>query len=326
MPHFDQPFWLLLLIPLAAASYRLWRRPRPALALTALPTPALRNWRARISPLWPALRLAALTLLIAALARPQLRWQESVEQGEGIDIMLAMDLSVSMLSRDFDPDRLEVAKRLAVEFVSRRTFDRVGLVVFSGEAFTRCPLTTDRQRLAQMIYSLQPGRIEHGTAIGMGLATALNRLRNSQAPSKVIVLLTDGENNAGEISPIQAAEIARDMGVRLYVIGVGSDGLVLTPEGQYPDGSFYFAPRYTRFDTETLEKMAQIASGMFYRATDAESLAQIYAEIDRLEKGSVEVIQLTRTREMYRFLLFPAIFLLFAEQLWRWLIFRTITP
>lgn len=326
MPHFAQPLWFLLLIPLAAAVWLLWRRPRPALALASLPHPAPRSWRARMYPLWLLLRFAALLLLIGALARPQQHWQETVEQGEGIDIVLAMDLSVSMLSRDFEPDRLEVAKRLAAEFVARRTFDRMGLVVFSGEAFTRCPLTTDRRLLRQLIYTLQVGRIEHGTAIGMGLATALNRLRDSDAPSKVIVLLTDGENNAGEISPIQAAELARDMGARIYIIGIGSDGLVMTPEGQYPDGSFYFAPRYTRFDTEALEQMAQIASGMFFRASDAESLAKIYAEIDRLEKGKVEVTQLTRTRELYLFLLLPAILLLFVEQLWRWLIFRTITP
>ena len=249
-----------------------------------------------------ALRTIALTLLIIVLARPQKTDKFQDISTEGIDIVLAQDISGSMLARDFRPDRLEASKNIATEFISGRPYDRIGLVVFSGESFTQCPLTTDHAVLINLLREIQSGMIEDGTAIGMGLATAVNRIKDSKAKSKVIILLTDGVNNRGEIAPATAAGIAKNFGIRVYTIGVGTQGMapypVQTPYGiQYQDMP-------VEIDEAILQEIAQNTGGKYFRATDNEKLIQVYREIDKLEKSKIDVRQFSRKEEKF---LFPAI-------------------
>ena len=249
-----------------------------------------------------ALRTIALTLLIIVLARPQKTDKFQDISTEGIDIVLTQDISGSMLARDFRPDRLEASKNIATEFISGRPYDRIGLVVFSGESFTQCPLTTDHAVLINLLREIQSGMIEDGTAIGMGLATAVNRIKDSKAKSKVIILLTDGVNNRGEIAPATAAGIAKNFGIRVYTIGVGTQGMapypVQTPYGiQYQDMP-------VEIDEAILQEIAQNTGGKYFRATDNEKLIQVYREIDKLEKSKIDVRQFSRKEEKF---LFPAI-------------------
>jgi Ca-activated chloride channel family protein len=270
-----------------------------------------------------ALRIIAITLLIIVLARPQKTDKYQDVTTEGIDIVLTQDISGSMLSRDFKPDRLEAAKNIATEFISGRPYDRIGLVVFSGVSFTQCPLTTDHAVLINLLREIQSGMIEDGTAIGMGLATAVNRIKDSQAKSKVIILLTDGVNNRGEIAPETAAEIAKTFGIRVYTIGVGTQGMapypVQTPFGiQYQD-----IP--VEIDEAILQKIAETTGGKYFRATDNDSLEKIYKEIDKLEKSKIDVKQFIRKEEKY---LLPALFafcLLMLELAARTTIFKNLT-
>jgi Ca-activated chloride channel homolog len=249
-----------------------------------------------------ALRTAAIGLLIVVLARPQATDNYQPISTEGIDIILALDISGSMLSRDFRPDRLEASKNIATEFISGRPYDRIGLVVFSGESFTQCPITTDHAVLINLLREVKCGMIEDGTAIGEGLATAVNRIKDSDAKSKVIILLTDGVNNRGIIAPVTAAEIAKTFGIRVYTIGVGTQGVapypVQTPFGvQYQD-----IP--VEIDEGILKEIATKTDGKYFRATDNESLAKVYTEIDKLEKSRMDVKQFKLKEEKY---LIPAI-------------------
>ncbi len=323
---FAQPFWLLLLLLLPV----LVRRQRRAVGLTlrmAQTGTPTSNWRIPTRQRLPWLRWLALTLLIVAMARPQLHWQEEKIQADAVDIMLALDISPSMLSKDFDPDRLAVAKRVAIDFVEKRPYDRLGLVAFSAEAFTQCPLTTDRRMVQKFIQDLQLGRLQDGTAIGLGLATAVNRLKDSPAHSKVVILLTDGENNAGEeMRPMRAAEIAQTLGVRVYTVGIGTDGIVLSPAQRNIDGSYAFAPRQMAFDTELLRQIAAATRGKFYRAYSEEDLEGIYAEIDQLEKTKVEVTTVSRTQDWFQWFVAAAVLLILIETLLRWGLLRTVTP
>lgn len=283
------------------------------------------GWRSRLRVKLPLLRPLVLALLCLGMTRPQLKWQEEKIKADALDIVLTMDISLSMLSRDFNPDRLAVAKRVAAEFVRKRPHDRIGLVAFAAEAFTQCPLTTDKNVVQGFIRELQTGRLEHGTAIGMGLATAVNRLKDSPSPSKLVILLTDGENNAGYIAPLDAAEIAQTFGVRVYTIGIGSEGVVMSPEGQNPDGSYFFAPRFMHFDTELLEQIAAMTKGRFYRAESEADLQGIYDEIDRLEKTKIEIKTLQRTKEMFHWPVGMAIVLLLLDFLIRRVWLRSVT-
>ena len=238
------------------------------------------------------LRCAAFVLLVVALARPQDVDEQRRSSAEGIDIMLAVDVSGSMLARDFKPDRITAAKEVAGRFIADRYGDRLGLVVFAGEAFTQSPLTTDQSTLQTMLSRIRSGIIEDGTAIGNGLATAINRLRESDAKSKVIILLTDGVNNRGEIAPLMAADIAADMGIKVYTIGVGTRG-----KAPYPVvdmfGNMSFQPMDVEIDEKTLEGIAERTGGRYFRATDNDKLQSIYDEINQLEKSKVEVIRST---------------------------------
>lgn len=269
------------------------------------------------------LRCAAFVLLIVALARPQTVEEQSRTNAEGIDIMLSMDISGSMLARDFTPDRLSVAKEVAAEFIADRYGDRIGLAVFAGEAFTQSPLTTDKGTLQTMLARVRSGVIEDGTAIGNGLATAINRLRESEAKSKVIILLTDGVNNRGEIAPLMAADIAADMGIKVYTIGVGTIG-----KAPYPAidmfGNMTYQMAEVEIDETTLEEIASRTGGKYFRATDAEKLKAIYDEINELEKSKVEIFDTILYHEKFLLYLVAAIVLLLVEFVFANLILKRI--
>jgi len=270
-----------------------------------------------------ALRVVAITLLIIVLARPQRTDRYQDVSTEGIDIVLTQDISGSMLARDFKPDRLDAAKNIATEFISGRPYDRIGLVVFSGESFTQCPITTDHAVLINLLREIQSGMIEDGTAIGMGLATAVNRIKDSKAKSKVIILLTDGVNNRGEIAPATAADIAKTFGIRVYTIGVGTQGTapypVQTPYGiQYQDMP-------VEIDEGILQEIAQKTGGKYFRATDNDKLTQVYKEIDKLEKSKIDIKQFSRKEEKYLAPAILAFFLLLFEIAARNTIFKNLT-
>jgi Ca-activated chloride channel family protein len=268
------------------------------------------------------LRMLVIALVIIVLARPQStnRWQNVTT--EGIDIMVALDISSSMLAQDLRPNRLEASKDVAIEFIAGRETDRMGLVVYSGESFTQCPLTSDHAVLINLFKGIQSGMIEDGTAIGMGLANAVTRLKDSKARSKVIILLTDGVNNRGAIAPLTAAEIAKTFGIRVYTIGVGTMGMAPAPV-QTPFGTRLQNVK-VEIDEETLQQIAAATDGRYFRATDNDKLREIYREIDQLEKSKIDVKEYSKKEEEYmRFgLLATALFLL--EILIRYLFFRNI--
>jgi Ca-activated chloride channel family protein len=268
-------------------------------------------------------RIIALAILIVALARPQSSESFQDISTEGIDIILTLDISGSMLARDFKPDRLEASKDVATEFIAGRPYDRMGLVVFSGESFTQCPLTTDHAVLINLLHEVKSGMVEDGTAIGMGLATAVNRIKDSQAKSKVIIILTDGVNNRGEIAPLTAAEIAKTFGVRVYTIGVGTQGVapypVETPFGmQYQDMP-------VEIDETVLKEIASKTGGRYFRATDNSKLEEVYKEIDQMEKSKIDVRQYSRKEEKFMLPAMAAFFVLAFELLLRYLFFRNLT-
>lgn len=283
-----------------------------------------RSTKGRLRALLPILRLLAFVLLVLALARPRELFKEEEVKAEGIDIMLVMDLSSSMLARDFEPDRLEVCKRVAIEFVEKRPYDRIGLSVFAGEAYTQCPLTTDHRVVKDFLSELSCGTLEDGTAIGMGLATAVNRLKESPSESKIVILLTDGVNNAGYIKPETAAEIAQEFDIKTYTIGVGTNGDALTPVNRRSDGQYLFGLARVEIDEQLLQQIAQMTGGQYYRALSEKGLEEIYSEIDRLEKTEIEVTVFRRYQELFHLLVVAAILCLVLEILLRYTIFRAI--
>jgi len=257
------------------------------------------------------LRMLVFSLLVIALARPQSSnsWENVTTQG--IDIVLALDISSSMLAQDLRPDRLEASKDVAIEFISGRPDDRLGLVVFSGESFTQCPLTTDHSVLINLFKDIKSGMIEDGTAIGVGLANAVKRLKDSEAISKVVILLTDGVNNQGAINPLTAAELAKAFGIRVYTVGVGTEGTANYP-AQDMFGRTRMIKMEVEIDEETLQKISDITDGKYFRATDNNKLRQIYQEIDRLEKSKINIKEFSRKEEEYLpFVLTAFIILLF---------------
>jgi Ca-activated chloride channel family protein len=311
---FAQPefFVLLVLVPLAVYWY--WRSHRQQLVEIQVPTTKVfaslpRSWRQRLRHSLFVLRLLAFALLTVALARPQSTSRGENVTTEGIDIILATDISGSMIAEDFHPNRIEAAKSVAMEFIGGRPDDRIGLVVFSGESFTQCPLTLDHAVVKNLLKEVKSGMIEDGTAIGMGLATAVSRLKESKAKSRVIILLTDGVNNMGVIDPMTAAGIAQSFGIRVYAIGVGTMGVAPYPQ-QTP-----FGIRYqnipVEIDEALLQKIADQTGGKYFRATDNEKLKAIYAEIDRLEKTKIDVTQFRHYKEeFYGAAMFAGCFLL----------------
>ncbi len=266
------------------------------------------------------LRYVGLIALIIAMARPRQILKEEEIKAEGIDIILVMDLSSSMLARDFDPDRLTVSKETAKKFIDKRPYDRIGLVVFAGESFTQSPLTTDHRIVKEFLSSVESGLLEDGTAIGMGLASAVNRLKDSKSDSKVVILLTDGVNNAGYIKPMTAAEIAKEINVKVYTIGVGTMGEAISPISRRSDGRYIFGLSRVEIDEELLTELSELTGGKYFRATNEQGLEDIYSEIDKLEKTEIDLKIYKRYSEEFRvFLLFGLIFIALE-----WLLKNTI--
>ncbi len=319
---------LLLIIPILVFWYMRNRKTLyPSLRMSTLqPIQGMITWRGRLRGLLPLFRVLSLILFIIALARPQQILKEEDIKAEGIDIFLVMDLSNSMLAQDFKPNRLEVSKDVALEFVDKRAYDRIGLSVFSGEAFTQCPLTTDHRVVKEFLRNLSVNMLtEQGTAIGMGLASAINRLKNSESKSKVAILLTDGVNNAGYIMPETATEIAKEFGVKVYTIGVGTNGRTLAPISQKGNGEYIYNYVRVEIDEALLQQIARETGGQYFRATTSESLAQIYEQIDQLEKTEIEVTTIKRYSEEFpRFLIWGLLFLL-LEMTLRYTVLRTVT-
>lgn len=283
---------------------------------------APRTWKFYLRHLLFIIRVLVLALLIVVLARPQSTesWENS--NTEGIDIVMAIDVSTSMLARDLKPDRLEAAKEVATKFIAGRPYDRIGLVIFSGESFTQCPLTTDHAVVTNLLRETQTGILEDGTAIGNGLATAVARLKESDAISRVIILLTDGENNRGEIPPLTAAEIAKTFGIRVYTIGVGTEGTAPYPV-QTPFGT-RIQQVQVKIDEATLQSIAKTTGGVYFRATDNEKLKNIYNEIDQLEKSKIEVKEFSKKQEEFQPFAFAALALLIIGLLLKVSVFRNI--
>ena len=323
---FEYPYLLyLLFLPLLLLGLYLYRElkgRRPAVEVASLQPWAAsgRGVLAYLRHLPFALRLCALCLIIVAIARPRSSTEMERVDSEGIDIVLAMDVSTSMLARDFKPDRINAAKDIAVEFIAQRPSDRMGIVVFAGESYTQCPLTTDRSTLINLMKEVQTDLIEDGTAIGNGLSTAVARLKDSDAPSRVVILLTDGVNNRGEVHPLTAAEIAKTYGVRVYTIGVGANGMapypVMTPWG------VEVQQMQVEIDEDLLKQIALETGGRYCRATDNTKLAEIYSEINKMEKTRTTIDSFPVYKELFPRWAFAALVLLLAELLVRLLIRR----
>lgn len=321
-----QWLWLLLLL-LPLIGFQLWRfytNRNPS--LTFSDTSDLEdldgNWRSYGVWLSPILRWIAFSLVVVAMARPQYKNTTVERSAEGIDIMLTLDISTSMKAEDLKPNRLEAAKDVARNFINKRLSDRIGLVVFAKKSFTVVPPTLDYDLLKKLLSQVEMGVIEDGTAIGMGIATAVNRLKNSKAESKVIILLTDGQNNSGEIDPVTAADLAATFGIKIYTIGAGTRGTA-----PYPIQDPIFGTRYqnipVNIDEDMLKQIAEITDGAYFRATDTEKLQEIYAQIDEMEKTEVEEVIYTDYKDLYPRFLLPAILLLVISIISERFLFRS---
>lgn len=320
-------FWLFAIIPVTVAWY-IWRQRRlygdmGVSTIRGFKLPA-KTWLPMFRHTGIVLRSLALAALILALARPQssLSWQNSTT--EGIDIVIASDISGSMLAEDFKPNRLEAGKAIAIDFIKNRPTDRIGLVIFSGESFTQCPLTIDHDVLINLFGDIKNGMIDDGTAIGMGLATAVNRLKESTAKSKVVILLTDGSNNMGSIPPLTAAEIAKQFNVRVYTIGVGTRGTAPYPF-QMPGGGIQYQNVPVDIDEGTLGKIAETTGGKYFRATNNEALKGIYEKIDKLEKAKIDVTEYRKKTELFLPFALAALAFLLLEFILRNTLFRGAT-
>lgn len=320
---------LLLLIPyiLWYFLYRKKSEPTMCMSDTRAYEYAHRGWRVRMIGLPMMLRCIVFILVVLVMARPQTSDGWNNKEVEGIDIMMAMDVSTSMLAEDVNPNRMEVAKEVAAEFISSRPNDNIGLTIFAGEAFTQCPMTTDHASLLSLLHNVRTdlamnGLIEDGTAVGMGLANAVSRLKSSKAKSKVVILLTDGSNNRGDISPMTAAEIAKSFGIRVYTIGFGTNG-----ETRFPvmiNGTIQYIKAKGDIDYKTLQDIATTTNGNFYRATSRGELARIYRDIDKLEKTKISSKGYSRKFDAYQPFALAAILALLLEILLRLTVFRRI--
>ncbi|MBR1547083.1 MAG: VWA domain-containing protein [Prevotella sp.] len=322
-------FLLLLLIPYLIwyLMYRKKTEPTMRMSDTRAYRFAPRSWKVTLMPLQLLLRIAVFVLLVLILARPQTHNSWNNKSVEGIDIMMAMDVSGSMLAEDLRPNRIEAAKQVAAEFIAGRPSDNIGLTIFAGEAFTQCPMTTDHASLLNLLHGVRTdlatrGLIEDGTAIGMGLANAVSRLKNSKAKSKVVILLTDGSNNRGDISPMTAAEIAKSLGIRVYTIGVGTNKVA--PYPMPVAGGVQYVNIPVEIDSKTLGDIAAATDGDFYRATNNKELQNIYKEIDKLEKSKLSVKTYSKRYEAYQPFAIAAVLLLLLEILLRITVFRKL--
>lgn len=320
-------FWLFLLLPMAVLWYFFKRKQQTA----ALKMSSVKGFKIgnailpKLRPLLFLLRLAALSFLIVALARPRTSDETTkTKTTKGIDIVMAIDVSASMLAKDLLPNRLESLKKVASEFIQDRPNDRIGLVEYAGESYTKTPITSDKGVVLRSLRDIKYNTIiEGGTAIGMGLATSVNRLKDSKAKSKIIILLTDGVNNSGFIDPKIASELAVEYGIKVYTIGLGTNGMALSPYSILPNGSFQFRRIKVEIDETLLNEIADVTGGAYFRATDNKKLKEIYDEINKLEKTEIEEIKYTTYDEKYRPFVLIAIGLLLVEVVLRFTVFRS---
>ena len=326
--QFENPelLWLLLVVPLLIFWQWYQRRQQaPEMRFPGAEPLAASgaNWLARLRPILPALRILAIILVIIAIARPRTTEENSkTRSAEGIDIVMAVDVSGSMLARDLKPNRLEALKQVAGDFIQERPNDRIGLVVYAGESYTQTPLTSDHKIIEESLKSLQNGLIQDGTAIGMGLATAVNRLKDSKAKSKVIILLTDGENNSGSIDPLTAADLAEEYHIRTYTVGVGTKGMAPTPARTvFGDITYVNAP--VNIDEDLLKKIASETGGKYFRATDNKNLEKVYQEIDQLEKTKLQELKYYSYDEKFEDFALAAFILFGLELLLRFTVYRS---
>ncbi|WP_299244710.1 VWA domain-containing protein [uncultured Aquimarina sp.] len=326
---FENPqfFWLFLILPFAIAYY-IWKRNKQQAELKISSIKGFKvsgSWLAKLKPLLLLVRLIALALIITAMARPRtVDVSTKTKTTRGIDIVMAIDVSASMLARDLRPNRLEALKDVAAEFIQGRPNDRIGLVMYAAESFTKTPITSDKGIVLSAMKEIEYNNLlENGTAIGMGLATSVNRLKDSKAKSKVIILLTDGSNNAGFIDPKTASELAVEYGIKTYTIGLGTNGMALAPVAIRPNGSFQYGNVKVEIDEELLKEIAKVTKGKYFRATNNKKLEEIYEEIDKLEKTDVEEFKFYNYEEKFRPLVLLAGLLLLVEFLLRFTIFRS---
>lgn len=320
-------FWLFLLLPLMLVWYLLkLKKYEGEMRFSSLENfKGIGNsWKARARHITMVLRLLGVSLIIMALARPQSRSSWKNVKTEGIDIVISMDVSLSMLAKDFKPNRLEVAKDVLKDFIDARPNDKIGLVVFGGEAFTQCPLTVDHKVIKNMFSEIKAGMLDQGTAIGLGLADAVARIKDSKAKSKVIILISDGVSNVGEIAPLTAAEIAKTYDARVYTIGVGSKGKALQPVAMYPNGEMEYGYVDVDIDEVTMNKVSEMTGGKYFRATDKESLSNICKEIDKMEKTIISEKSFTNKAEHFLPLGVAALIILALEFLLRRIVFKAI--
>ena len=321
--EFAQPYFfaLFLLVPILIFWYSKTNNRRSAsIQISTTTAKGLGTWKVSFRHVPFICRIICISILIIALAKPQTRNEEKNTEGEGIDIVLCIDVSGSMSAQDLTPNRLEAAKNVAIDFINRRPTDRIGIVIFSGESFTQCPLTSDKNVLVSAVQNIHFGLLEDGTAIGSGLSTSVDRIRNSKTKTKIVILLTDGENNSGLIDPKTAKEIAKAFGIKVYTIGVGTDGMAPQPV-QTPLGVQMQSVKVS-IDEKLMKQIAEETGGKYFRAKDNEGLSGIYETIDQLEKSKIEIT--TTTKFIDKFLPFAigaAIFLL-LEILLRYLVFR----
>ncbi len=326
---FAEP-WLLALSLLLPALWWHKKQQRQSVAEQAIPLathqpfPKAARWKTLLMHLLPWVKYLAALLLIIALARPQFVDVLKNVEGQGIDIVLAIDISPSMLAKDFQPDRLAVAKRVAMDFVAGRPVDRIGLVSFAGEAIIEYPLTTDHALIQSRIDAMTVGELADGTAIGMGLGTALTRLRDSTVHSRIVILMTDGENNAGYYSPQQAVEMAQQLGVKVYTIGIGTDELAEAPIARNPNGTYEFAPRRLVIDEALMMSIAEQTGGKYFHARSEGTLREVYKAIDQLERSEYIVKEIVRKQELFIWPVLLAFFLLVFEAMVRWFWLRGV--
>ena len=322
-----QWFWLFLLLPLAIIWYVFKHKKQSAeLSISSLKGFKLTNsWLPKFKHVLFVLRLLALALLITAIARPQtVDVSSKTKTTRGIDIVMAIDVSASMLAKDLSPNRLEALKKVAAEFIKGRPNDRIGLVEYAGESYTKTPITSDKAIVLRSLQNIRYNTIiEGGTAIGMGLATSVNRLKDSKASSKVIILLTDGVNNSGFIDPKIASELAVEYGIKTYTIGLGTNGMALSPIGILPNGQFQYGRAQVEIDEALLKEIANVTGGKYFRATNNKKLEEIYNEINKLEKTEIEEFKFYNYEEKYRPLVLLAGLLLLLELIMRYTVFRS---
>ena len=320
-------FWILLLFPLLLLWFFFKKNQQTAvLKISSLKGfDTSKNWLAKLRPILFVIRLVVLSLIITAMARPRTVDESTrIKTTKGIDIVIAIDVSASMLARDLKPNRLEALKKVASRFIQARPNDRLGLVEYAGESYTKTPLTSDKKIVLSSLKSIKYNTtITGGTAIGMGLATSVNRLKESRAKGKVIILLTDGVNNSGFIDPKIASELAVEFGIKVYTIGLGSNGMALSPIGILPNGSFQYGNIQVEIDEDLLNQIAETTGGKYFRATSNTKLEEIYAEINKLEKTEIEETKYKSYNELFRPLILAALGLLLFELLLRYTVYKS---